>query len=95
MAERKREKGSSWRNNNKREGQTLRCNYGYKRGGGKTVGGARKLPTPSDDEAQESEEQRLQKNNSTRLQLTPSTSEEMSMGLADHQCLRTVGLELD
>lgn len=36
------------------------CNYSYKIGE-KAVGGARKLPTPSDYEAQESEEQRLRK----------------------------------
>jgi hypothetical protein len=73
----------------------MMCNQGYKIGGGETVGGARRLPTPSDYEAQESEEQRLQENKSTRLQSTSSTSEERSMGLADHQCRRTVGLELD
>jgi hypothetical protein len=61
-------------------------NYGYKIGGGKTVGGARKLPTPSDYEAQESEEQRLQRDKGARFQSTSSTSEGRSMGLADHQC---------
>ncbi len=50
------------------------------------MGGARKLPTPSDYEAQESEEQRLQRDKDTRLQSTSSASEGRSMWLADHQC---------